>query len=290
MTPFTNGEATAFCQQQLTDVIVKTANPDMILLLGATLHRKKYESIFNEAAPFCQQLSDCTLLISLPGLAGKELHEWQDKIEHHCSSVLPVTTLVLATVTFMEWLQADLSFARFVWQHAPVLYDVGTICREDFPEAKTAANNKEAARQWEEGLSKAKEFLAGAELYSVRKQHKMAAFMLHQSAEQALRALLMAGTGYHANTHSIDRLLRYGSLVAHQLPEIFPRQTEQDKRLFNLLQKAYIDTRYKDDYKITGEELLTLTDKIRRIHDVLSNAGKRLINAPSQPEPQNTFQ
>ncbi|MBO9595002.1 MAG: HEPN domain-containing protein [Niabella sp.] len=290
MKSFTIGEVFAVHQQQLTEVIVKTANPDMIFLLGATLHRKKYESIFNESAPCCPQLSDCTLLILLPGLAGKVLHEWQDKIENHCSSVLPVTTLVLATVTFVEWLQADISFARFVWQYAPVLYDAGTICRDDFMEAKATANNKEATRQWEEGLSKAKEFLAGAELYRLRRQHKMAAFMLHQSAEQALRALLMAGTGYHANTHSIDRLLRYGSLVAHQLPEIFPRQTEQDKRLFNLLQKAYIDTRYKDDYKITDEELLTLTGKIRRIHEVLSDAGKRFINAPLQPKPQNTFQ
>ncbi|WP_018631194.1 HEPN domain-containing protein [Niabella aurantiaca] len=190
----------------------------------------------------------------------------------------------MATSTFVEWLQAGLPFALSVWQHAPVLFDAVRICREDFPEIKASINNKEAAKQWQEGLLKAKEFLAGAELYRVRKQHKIAAFMLHQSAEQALRALLMAGTGYHANTHSIDRLLRYGSLVAHQLPEIFPRQTERDKRLFNLLQKAYIDTRYKDDYKITDEELLILTSKIRRVHEILSDAGKRLINAPLQPE------
>ncbi|GAB3013816.1 hypothetical protein GCM10027051_16310 [Niabella terrae] len=290
MKSFTIGEVFAVHQQQLTDVIVKTANPDMIFLLGATLHRKKYESIFNESAPFCQHISDCTLLILLPNLANKELHEWQDKIENHCSYLMPVTTLVLATPIFVDWLQAGLSFARFVWQHAPVLYDAGNICREHYPETKIAARNKEATRQWEEGLSKAKEFLAGAELYRVRKQYKMAAFMLHQSAEQALRALLKTGTGYHANTHSIDRLLRYGGLVAHQLPGIFPRQTEQDKRLFNLLQKAYIDTRYKEDYKITDNELLTLTGKIRRIHEVLCDAGKCFINAPLQPELQNTSQ
>ncbi|MGJ7030856.1 hypothetical protein [Niabella hirudinis] len=160
MTPFIDEAAIAVHQQQLTEVIVKTANPDIIFLLGATLHRKKYESIFNESAPFCQQLSDCTLLILLPNLANKELHEWQDKIENHCCGILPVTTLVLATFTFVEWLQADISFARFVWQHAPVLYDAGTIYREDFPEIKAVINNKEVTKQWEEGFSKAKEFLA----------------------------------------------------------------------------------------------------------------------------------
>ncbi|SDD77733.1 HEPN domain-containing protein [Niabella drilacis] len=277
-------------QQQLTDVIIKTTTPDMIFLLGAMLHRKRSESIFNESAPYSQQLSDCTLLILLPNLANKELHEWQDKIENHCGAILPVTTLVLATPTFVEWLQACLPFALSVWRHAPVLYDTGHICREDIPELKAPISNKDAIKQWEDGLSKAREFLAGAELYRVRKQHKMAAFMLHQSAEQALRALLKAGTGYHANTHSIDRLLRYSSLVAHQLPEIFPRQTEQDKRLFNLLQKAYIDTRYKEDYKITDEELLTLTGKVRCVHELLSDARNCFKNAPLQSELQNTSQ
>jgi Uncharacterized conserved protein related to C-terminal domain of eukaryotic chaperone, SACSIN len=278
-------EAFSFHQQQLTEVIVKAANPDMMFLLGATLHRKRCESIFNDLAPSCQHISDCTLLILLPNLANKELHDWQDKIENHCSNAIPVTTLVLQTSTFIEWLQAGLPFAVAAWQHAPVLYDAGNICREDIPEPRETINSKEATKQWEDGLSKAKEFLAGAELYRVRKQHKMAAFMLHQSAEQALRTLLKVGTGYHANTHSIDRLLRYGSLVAYQLPQLFPRQTEQEKRLFNLLQKAYIDTRYKEDYKITDEELLTLIEKIRRIHEILSEAGKAIVTAPPPPVP-----
>lgn len=278
-------EAFSFHQQQLAEIIVKAANPDMIFLLGATLHRKRCESIFNELAPSCQHISDCTLLILLQNLANKELHDWQDKIENHCSNTMPVTTLVLQTSTFIEWLQAGHPFAVAVWQYAPVIYDLGNICREAITEIKASTNNKEATKQWEDGLSKAKEFLAGAELYRVRKQHKMAAFMLHQSAEQALRTLLKVGTGYHANTHSIDRLLRYGSLVTYQLPQLFPRQTEQEKRLFNLLQKAYIDTRYKEDYKITDEELLTLTEKIRRIHEILSEAGKAIVTAPPPPVP-----
>jgi len=278
-------EAFSFHQQELAEVIVKAANPDMVFLLGATLHSKRCESIFNELAPSCQHISDCTLLILLQNLANKELHDWQDKIENHCSNTMRVTTLVLQTSTFIESLQASHPFAVAVWQYAPALYDAGNICREDIPEPKGTINSKEATKQWEDGLSKAKEFLAGAELYRVRKQHKMAAFMLHQSAEQALRTLLKVGTGYHANTHSIDRLLRYGSLVAYQLPQLFSRQTEQEKRLFNLLQKAYIDTRYKEDYKITDEELLILTEKIRRIHEILLEAGKAIVTAPPPPVP-----
>lgn len=266
-------ETFSFHEQQFVKVIVNATKPDMIFLLGATLNKSRCESIFNKVAPSCRQISDCTLLILLPNLANKEQHDWQDKIEKSCSDIMRVTTLVLQTSTFMEWLQGGLPFAMVTWQQAPVLYDAGKICREDIKEPKETFNGKETTKQWEEGLTKAKEFLAGSELYRIRKQHKMAAFMLHQSAEQALRTLLKVGTGYHANTHSIDRLLRYGSLVSYQLSQLFPRQTEQEKRLFTLLQKAYIDTRYKEDYKITDGELITLTGKVKCIHEILSEVG-----------------
>lgn len=193
-------EIFSFHQKQITEVIIRAANPDMIFLLGATLNRKRCESIFNELAPSCQHISDPVLLILLPNIGNKELHDWQDKIERHFNSIIPVTTLVLQTFTFREWLQAGHPFAATIWKHAPVLYDTGNICREDIREPIETFNSKEAAKLCEDGLTKAKEFLAGAELYRVRKQHKMAAFMLHQSAEQALRTVLKMGTGYHANT------------------------------------------------------------------------------------------
>ena len=37
-----------------------------------------------------------------------------------------------------------------------------------------------------QGINIVNEFIAGAELFRVREQNKMAAFMLHQAAEQAL--------------------------------------------------------------------------------------------------------
>jgi len=42
------------------------------------------------------------------------------------------------------------------------------------------------------------------------------------------------------------------------------------------LQKAYINARYKEDYQVNDEELLTLTGKIKRLHEIASEAGVRL--------------
>lgn len=242
-------DAFSFLQQPLVDIIVKAAKPDMIFLLGASLCRRRSESIFNEPTPTCQHISDCFLLVLIPDLANKELHDWQDKIENSCKSLMPVTTLVVQSAIFKEWLKAGHRFALIVSQSASLIYDSGNLSLTIPQGLNNTTNGKDCERQYSEGLMKAKEFLAGAELFRIRKQHAMAAFMLHQSTEQALRTLLKVGTGYHANTHSLDRLIRYGSLIAYQLSDIFPQRTDNEKRLFSLLQKAYIDTRYKEDYK-----------------------------------------
>lgn len=265
-------------QQPLIDIILKAANPEMIFLLGTSLNRRGNESIFHQPAPDSLHVSNCFLLILIKDRNNKELYEWQDKIENDCKALMPVTTIVLQHTTFEEWLKQGHFFAASVLQSAVLIYNSGNFGFPDYKPA-SAAITKPSEKHLLEGLTKAKEFLAGSELFRVRKQHAMAAFMLHQSAEQALHTLLKAGTGYHANTHSIDKLLRYASLVSYQLPDIFPQKTEEEKRLFNLLQKAYTDSRYKEDYKISTDDLLCITEKVRRILEILSGLDKNLISS-----------
>ena len=191
---------------------------------------------------------------------------------------MPVTTIVLQTVAYEEWLKAGHRFALTVWQSAVPIYKSANLFREASKSIAGTGIDMYFEKQFVDGLTKAKEFLAGSELFQVRKQNTMAAFMLHQSAEQSLRTLLKTGTGFHANTHNIGRLLRYASLVSYQLPDIFPQKTEQDKRLFDLLQKAYIDARYKENYKINSDDLQCLTEKVRYIQEILSDVGSRSFN------------
>lgn len=267
-----NPEASKLLQQVMA-IIIKQASPDKIWLLGSVLQQELHESIFQEAEVSQQRLTACTLLVLLPDLVGKEPYQWQDQIEQHCGAVLPVATVVLSTAGFTAWLQAGHLFALRVWQQAPVLYDSGNIHIDAIPETKASVSNQAIIK---DGLSKAREFLAGAELYRLRQQHKMAAFMLHQSTEQALQALLKAGTGYHTPTHNIERLLQLGCLVAPQLATLFPHYAEAGKRLLRLLQKAYISARYTADYKVTDEELQTLTGKIEMLLSIVAETGRAL--------------
>ncbi len=100
--------------------------------------------------------------------------------------------------------------------------------------------------------------------------------MLHQAAEQALITLLKITTGLHLNTHSLDRFIRCGSMVSDKLALLFPRNSEKNERLFQLIQKAYIDTRYKDDYSISVDNLLILTERVRALENIVKETCSNL--------------
>jgi len=101
----------------------------------------------------------------------------------------------------------------------------------------------------------------------------MAAFMLHQAAEHALHTIFKKATGLHINTHNIDKLLRYCSMVNYKMPAIFPRDGGANERLFGLLQKAYIDTRYKEDFTINSSALLIITERVRTLQEIMQEIG-----------------
>lgn len=278
MRPFTiyhfSGNPLSGQQEKLVSLILEMIKPDMIYLLGASLCRRRSESIFCPEAPSSQYYSDYFFLILINNGNGKALYEWQDKIEQHCSSFLPVTIIVLETETFNDWLQYGHLFARTVYNSSICLYNPDDILLSAPGDYDACAEQKTMQKNFTEGLNRSHEFLAGAELYRIREQNKMAAFMLHQSMEQALHTILKIGTGFHCCTHNLERLLRYSSMVSYQLPDVFPRKNENEKRLFGLLQKAYIDTRYTENYTINNTDLNLLTERVNRIIKLLASTGK----------------
>ena len=58
---------------------------------------------------------------------------------------------------------------------------------------------------------------------------------------------------------------------------MFPRKTGEENRLFELLQKAYIDARYNPKYKITRQELEYLSDRVKKLQKLGKTICKERI-------------
>lgn len=263
--------------QEIVNIIVKAVSPEHIFLLGANFTRHQLYNIFSESPATYGQVTHYDLLVLLPADEKRSPDEVQDVIENRCRAHTPVTAIIFYMNQFNELLAAGHSFCCEVYESALSVYDAEHVLLREprFPE-RTALElqAKEVFAKWYGG---AEEFFAGAELYLMRKQLKMAAFMLHQVAERCFVGLIQVMTGYRAGTHNLDKLLRYARSFSAELCLLFPRNNEKEEQLFRQLQKAYIHSRYKDDYSVSEQELLTLKDRLAKMLDVVKQVCEKRI-------------
>lgn len=270
----------ALVKQSLVEYILGISDPQYIFQLGIKQQEIKLESVFNGKINSNHSIADIWLLVVVNGLKNKTRNEWQDQIETHCNQIIPTITIVVESCVFEQWKINRDSFAGKVLQSAECLF--GFLLESDILTTQhTEINLIELETSLTTSLNKSKEFLAGSELYRVRKYHSLSAFMLHQSAEQSLLALLNVSTGLRLNSHNVERLIRFCSFLFPEFIELFQIDREKDKRLLRLLQKAYIDTRYKKDYSIRYDELMLLTEKVQQIINIVSARGKEITKASS---------
>jgi HEPN domain-containing protein len=121
----------------------------------------------------------------------------------------------------------------------------------------------------------AREFYLQYETALARRFYKNAAFQLHQAVERFYTTILLVFTGYKGKRHNIEKLGRQASGHDTAFLKVFPRATKEQDERFKLLKKAYIDARYKKDYKITKKQLEYLAKRVK----ILQRLTKKICAA-----------
>jgi HEPN domain-containing protein len=238
---------------------------DKIFLLAVAAESLPVNSIFR---PFPHNEEPAAgyflLLLTRPGEKRSD-DVIQDMLEQRNRFRIPVHLIVYPAKTFYQWLKAGQFFAIQVIKEAPMLYNAG-ITNIPAPGYSLLEQNLEKQQELaQQGYRRSAAFMAGADQFIMKEEYRLAAFLLHQAAEHACHSFVLENTGLRTGTHNIDKLLRYSTMMGNALFSIFPRTTEEDIELFRLLQKAYIHSRYKEDYTITEVQLLTLTERVRKL-------------------------
>jgi HEPN domain-containing protein len=260
--------------QGVLDIIIKAASPDKVFLWGVAENCRTEVSIFNAEPELHQQVSHYYLVILTRVNDKRCFDALQDVMESRCRHSTPITVFIEGVHVFNQWINTGHPFACRVVTHGLLAYDAGAVELSkpgDGCEPDTAQQVKEFARCDKQVT----EFLAGTELYLLRKQFGLSAFLLHQAAEHSCTILLKMMTGYRAATHNLDKLFRFCQPFSAQLARLFPRNNERENYLFNLLQKAYVHGRYRDDYVITEKELRLLAARVRHLQGLGREMAKR---------------
>lgn len=202
-------------------------------------------------------------------------YELQDLIENRCRAEVAVTALVHDIGYVNRRLAEGQVFFSMVAMDGILLYDarrtpLAAACSPDWGQVRWMAG-----RDFERWRQQARAFFRSAEFNQREKEWRIAAFLLHQAAEHAYQAVLLAFMGYKPTTHNLDKLRRYTNRLSLELALVFPRDNAAEDDLFRLLASGYVDARYKEEFTITGEEVGILVERVGRLLDI---AGRVCLN------------
>ncbi len=112
---------------------------------------------------------------------------------------------------------------------------------------------------------KATDFFDSAISLSESHSTPIALFMLHQAVELIYRGILFSLNGYDKKTHEIRALKKYVRRCAPQINECFLGISENEERLLDILDSAYLRARYQDNYAIDENDLATLFERVKQL-------------------------
>jgi HEPN domain-containing protein/predicted nucleotidyltransferase len=226
--------------------------------------------------------SDFDLLIAVDGAAEAEDHALWSRVEaaaRAAAAPSPVTIIVHDFRELNQQIRRGQFFFTEVWEQGIVLFDSRRFSLAR-PKAATPEERKALALEYfDHWFTSAYGFFKNYRFSLAEGDLSIAAFQLHQATERYFAAALLVFTGTKPLSHDLEALSKLVAPLHPLLAEPFPRASEEDDRLFKLLRKAYIESRYSKSYRITAEELTTLGDRVRGLAARVERACRETIEA-----------
>ncbi len=108
--------------------------------------------------------------------------------------------------------------------------------------------------------------------------YRFCAFDLHQVTECLIKAVILVYALYGHKEHDLKFLLNKSKGYTPELVKVFPRDTTEEKRLFELLRRAYLEARYnKKNFIVTKEDVDALTPKVEQLKQIVDKVCRERI-------------
>ena len=157
-----------------------------------------------------------------------------------------------------------------------MLYDSGECQLATPGELDYAEIKKMAEEYYGDKFSAGLDFFKGANFYYQEENYHMTAFMLHQATESFLKTIPLVYILYGYKEHDLQFLIEKCKPYTLELAKVFPCDTDEEKRLFDLLRRAYLEARYnKKNFIVTKADIDALVPKIELLRDIVEK-GCRL--------------
>lgn len=239
--------------------ITEEINAEKIICFGSRTTHNLIWSSFLEAADEVSSI-ECDLLILTNEKAKAKRDEFLNIVMKENTPALKFTVLVHGIEAVNEALRKGSYFFSTVLQKGVLLFDSEAISLNTSKVITQSASELEV--YWRRRHRLSSNFLNGATHALEQGWNDQAMFLLHQAVEHTCTTLIKVYLGYKTSTHKLSKLLSLVENFSLYSITMFPRITKDEVRLFNLLEKAYSDSRYDDKYAVSMETANALKTEV----------------------------
>ncbi len=266
---------------QVAEIIKEVAQPEKIILFGSYAKGNYVEDSYLEGSTRLEYISDFDLLVVLNTNDEKEFII-KDRIITRTRTLFktPVNPIIHSLEYVNEGLEIGQYFFCDIINEGVLIFENNSRPFSS-PRILTSKEKKEIAQRYlEQWFNSGKALLNSAKFNFREGEFKLAAFELHQAAERLYNAVLLIFTNYKPKTHNLDILRQYCKNLSKDLFLLFPFPSEDENEtfLFDLIKRSYIEARYKDDFKITKQQLKILINRISVMVDIVERICSKKIS------------
>lgn len=205
-------------------------------------------------------------------------HEIVNKIEDKCKLLINVCAIVHKSDAFIKAIESGGRFLTNALSVAKIAYHSTDLVIPETQPIDNQAVRLKAEAYWKRWGRQGKEFLDAALHCYDEGNYNLSVFLLHQSVESTLSAIIRVNLGYRLSSHNVSRMFRLTLIFTDDLKNVFDISSADGAQLFNLLQTAYSVARYKDDFNPDKEVVKALSDKVCKIFITVSWKKKEHMN------------
>lgn len=265
----------------IVDFVSDTRSVEMIILFGSYARGNWVEDKYVENGTTYEYKSDYDLLFVVENEEMAHRYKAAKKLKQKILKKVDLSTSINVIYHGIDYLNAEIEDGNYfftdILKEGIRIYHNKKYVLAKPKQLNLKDRTKKAKLYYDQWIESAYVFEDYFRYGFQKGTLKEAVFQLHQAAERYYMTVLLVFTDYKPKTHDLEELHHLSCKQDARYKAIFPRKTEEEERLFTLLKKAYIDSRYKIGYEIKKEELEYLSERVKRLGTLTANICKEKI-------------
>lgn len=256
--------------EAIKQVIAEFVDPDMIILYGSYVRGEYKDQVYMKDGIRYFYISDYDLIVVTNKTNIKE-YELANELEKRISARPDINFFMYD----IDYVNKELVTGNFffvpVFFEGVILYNNGKSTLKSPKPLSVKQIKKNISSYYDFWIGNTNEFYETAlekleKTINGKTRSGLTLWFLFQTLESIYSALLLVFMGIKPKLHNLYKYRRSINIISAELNAIFPEvKDSNERRLFDLLNRAYICGKYKMDFEVSLEDLKEISSRLARM-------------------------